>query len=192
MRSSVAPVKALIVDSWFDSYVGVVILVRVFDGTLRHGDKIKLMATGATYEITKMGVFTPAAYEGKELAAGEVGFVIASIKTLRDARVGDTVTTFRNPATEALSGFKEAKPMVFSGIFPTDGADYDNLKDALEKLQLNDAAINVEPDPPKQSSTISPRREQSRIASATSATGLTVGCMASSSARSLLIELMPA
>jgi GTP-binding protein LepA len=140
------PLTALIVDSWFDSYVGVVVLVRVFDGVIRVGERIKLMATGASYEVNEIGVFTPGAVKRQSLQAGEVGFVIASIKSLRDARVGDTITHFRNGATEALAGFKEVKPMVFSGIFPTDSADYDDLKDALEKLQLNDAAIRVDPE----------------------------------------------
>jgi GTP-binding protein LepA len=138
--------RALIIDSWFDPYVGVVVLVRVFDGTIRVGEKIKLMATGGLYEVMKLGVFTPAAYDREQLQYGEVGYVIANIKTIRDARVGDTVTNAKAPAPEALSGFKEAKPMVYSGIFPTDTADYDNLKDALEKLQLNDSAITVEPE----------------------------------------------
>ena len=141
-----SPLRALIIDSWFDSYVGVVVLVRVVDGTIKVGERIKLMATGATYEVTDMGVFTPSAVKRTELRAGEVAFVIANIKSLRDARVGDTITHFRNGATEALAGFKEVKPMVFSGIFPTDSAEYDDLRDALEKLQLNDAAINVEPE----------------------------------------------
>ena len=137
---------ALIVDSWFDSYVGVVVLIRIFDGTVRKGDRIKLMATGASYEVTKLGKFAPAAFEKELLQAGEVGFLIANIKSLRDARVGDTITLLKNPALEALQGFKEVKPMVFSGIFPVDSQDYDDLKDALEKLQLNDAAIHVDPE----------------------------------------------
>jgi GTP-binding protein LepA len=140
------PLRALIIDSWFDSYVGVVVLVRVFDGTVRVGDKIKLMATGAAFEVTKLGVFRPVATERQSLGAGEVGFLVAAIKTLKDARVGDTVTTFRNPATTALAGFKEVKPMVYSGIFPVDNADYEDLKVALEKLSLNDAAIQIEPE----------------------------------------------
>jgi GTP-binding protein LepA len=141
-----APLEALIIDSWFDSYVGVVILVRVFEGTIRTRDKIKLMATATVHEVQKLGVFKPAAFDRDELSIGEVGFIIANIKTIRDARVGDTVTTVKNPAAAARSGFKEAKPMVYSGIFPTDTAEYDNLKDALEKLQLNDAAIRVDPE----------------------------------------------
>ncbi len=141
-----APLKALIVDSWFDSYVGVVVLVRVVDGTLKVGEKIKMMATDARYDVTKLGVFTPHTFAKQELRAGEVGFVIASIKTLKDARVGDTITHHPHGATEALPGFEEVKPMVFSGIYPVDSADYEPLKDALEKLQLNDSAISIEPD----------------------------------------------
>jgi GTP-binding protein LepA len=140
------PPRALIIDSWFDSYVGVVILVRMFDGRLSVGDRIKLMATGARYDIIKLGVFMPAAVGKQSLEAGDVGFVIANIKEIRDARVGDTVTWFLNGATQALAGFKEVKPMVWSGIYPTDGKDYDNLKDAIEKLKLNDSAIRSDPE----------------------------------------------
>ena len=141
-----APLEALIVDSWFDTYVGVIVLVRVFEGTLRVGDKMKLMATGAQYDVTKLGVFAPAAVERTELGPGEVGFVVASIKTLRDATVGDTITHVRNGAEKALPGFQEVKPMVFSGIYPVDSGDYADLRDALEKLELNDAAISSDPE----------------------------------------------
>jgi GTP-binding protein LepA len=141
-----APLQALIIDSWFDTYVGVICLVRVVNGTLRKGERIKLMATGARHEVTKLGVFTPAAVSRDALEAGDVGFVIASVKELRDARVGDTITHFLNGAEEALPGFEDIKPMVFSGIYPVESGDYDDLKDALEKLQLNDAAISVEPE----------------------------------------------
>lgn len=140
------PLRALIIDSWFDKYVGVIILVRVFDGVLRRGDGIKLMATGAVYDAQKLGVFTPAALEREQLASGDVGFIIASIKDLRDARVGDTVTVSLHGATEPLPGFQETKPMVFSGVYPVDSADYEDLRDALEKLKLNDAAITTEPE----------------------------------------------
>lgn len=141
-----APLQALIIDSWFDTYVGVICLVRVVNGTIRKGERIKLMATGARHEVTKLGVFTPAAVSRDSLHAGDVGFVIASVKELRDARVGDTITHFLNGAEVALPGFEEIKPMVFSGIYPVESGDYDDLKDALEKLQLNDAAISVEPE----------------------------------------------
>ncbi|MCB9678405.1 MAG: elongation factor 4 [Alphaproteobacteria bacterium] len=141
-----APLQALIIDSWFDSYVGVVTLVRVMNGRVSVGERIKLMATGARHEVTKLGVFTPAAFSKQTLEAGDVGFVIASIKELRDARVGDTITHFLNGATEPLPGFEEIKPMVFSGIYPVDSGDYDDLKDALEKLSLNDAAITIDPE----------------------------------------------
>ena len=141
-----APLQALIVDSWFDTYVGVVCLVRVKAGQIKHKDRIKLMATGADYEVTQLGVFAPEALPRQELVAGEVGFVIASIKKLEDARVGDTITHHRNGAEEPLPGFQEAKPMVFAGIFPVDSGDYSDLRDALEKLSLNDAALTWEPE----------------------------------------------
>ena len=141
-----APLRALVVDSWFDSYVGVIMLVRVFEGRLSVGDRIKLMATGARHEVIRMGAFTPHATPREVLAAGEVGFVVANIKAIKDARVGDTVTTFLGGAEVALPGFREIKPMVFSGIYPVDSADYENLKDALDKLSLNDSAISIEPD----------------------------------------------
>jgi len=141
-----APLRALVVDSWFDNYVGVVILVRVFEGRLALHDKIKLMATGARYEVTKMGAFMPAAVARDTLEAGEVGFVVASIKEIRDARVGDTVTHVVNGAEVPLAGFQEIKPMVFSGIYPVESGDYEALRDAIEKLQLNDAAIQSDPE----------------------------------------------
>ena len=141
-----APLQALIIDSWFDTYVGVVILVRVFQGSLKKGERIQLMGTGAKYEATKLGVFTPSAVSRDELLIGEVGFIVASIKDIRDARVGDTVTTFVRGAPEPLEGFEEIKPMVFSGIYPVESGDYDSLRDAISKLQLNDAAISVAPE----------------------------------------------
>ncbi len=141
-----APLQALVVDSWFDAYVGVIMLVRVFQGTLKVKDRIQMMATGARYEVDKLGVFTPTSLPREALGAGEVGFIIASIKALKDARVGDTVTHVVGGATQALPGFREVKPMVFSGIYPVDSADYEPLRDALDKLQLNDSAITVEPD----------------------------------------------
>jgi GTP-binding protein LepA len=140
------PLRALIIDSWFDSYVGVVSLVRVMDGTLRTGDRIKLMATGSRHEVTRLGVFRPHAETRDTLSAGEVGFVVAAIKEIRAARVGDTITLAVGGATEALPGFREVKPMVYSGIFPVDSNDYDALKDAIEKLKLNDSAISAEPE----------------------------------------------
>ncbi len=141
-----APLRALILDSWFDTYVGVVVLVRVFDGVLRKGDTVKLMATDARHEVISMGAFAPEAIGRDVLHAGEVGFVVASIKQLADARVGDTLTTLRDPATDALPGFKEVKPMVFSGLYPVDSKDYRELRDALEKLCLNDASLHWEPE----------------------------------------------
>ncbi len=141
-----APLQALIVDSWFDTYVGVIVLVRVMHGTLRKGERVALMATGATYDVTRVGVFAPDIVDRDQLAAGDVGFVIAGIKKLEDARVGDTITHRDRVADAPLPGFRETKPMVFSGIFPVDNHDYDNLRAALEKLNLNDAAFTYEPE----------------------------------------------
>jgi len=141
-----APLRALVVDSWFDNYVGVVVLVRVVDGRVAVRDRVKLMATGATYEVTRLGTFTPAAVSRDDLSAGDVGFLVASIKDLRDAKVGDTITHALHGARVALPGFKVVKPMVFSGIYPVDSQDYDDLRDALDKLRLNDSAITVEPE----------------------------------------------
>lgn len=141
-----APLKALIFDSYYDSYKGVVCYIRLKDGKIKSGTKIKFMSTGKVYEITEVGVFTPALMAVKELSAGEVGYITASIKNVRDARVGDTVTYADNPTKEPLSGYKPAIPMVYSGIYPVDGAKYEELKEALEKLQINDAALAFEPE----------------------------------------------
>jgi GTP-binding protein LepA len=140
------PLKALIIDSWFDNYVGVVMLVRVVDGVLRPKDKIKFMATGFEQICEQVGVFTPKSVPRTELRAGEVGFIIAGIKELKSAKVGDTVTLVSRPATKALPGFKEVKPQVFAGLYPVESHDYDSLRDALEKLQLNDASLSFEPE----------------------------------------------
>ncbi|MBT8470089.1 MAG: translation elongation factor 4 [Deltaproteobacteria bacterium] len=139
-------VRALIFDSWYDSYRGAVCMVRIKDGTVRKGDKVRLMATGAEYEATELGVYTPFQKEVDQLGPGEVGYLAASIKSLQDAKVGDTITLAKNPAKEALAGFKDVKPMVFCGIFPTDSDQYTELRDALEKLNLNDAAFMYEPE----------------------------------------------
>lgn len=141
-----APLKALIFDSYYDSYKGVVCIVRVFDGKVKIGSKIKLMATNKFYEVTEVGVFTPNVLPIGELSAGDVGYVTASIKNVRDARVGDTITEAGRPTEKALPGYKPAIPMVYSGIYPVDGAKYDELREALEKLQINDAALNFEPE----------------------------------------------
>lgn len=141
-----APLKALIFDSYYDSYKGVVSYVRIFDGTIKPGTKIKLMATNKVYEVTEVGVFTPKILPIGELRAGDVGYIAASIKNVRDARVGDTITEADRPVAEALPGYKPAVPMVYSGIYPVDGAKYQELKDALEKLQINDAALSFEPE----------------------------------------------
>jgi GTP-binding protein LepA len=141
-----APTRALIFDSWYDSYRGAVVMVRVMEGTLRKGQKIRFMATGRDYELTEMGIFAPHAIPLTELGPGEVGFLAGNIKSVVDTKIGDTVTDAVHPATEPLPGFKEVKPMVFAGIFPTDSAQYEDLRDALSKLNMNDAAFVFEPD----------------------------------------------
>jgi GTP-binding protein LepA len=140
------PLQALIVDSWYDSYVGVVMLVRVKNGTLRPKDKILLMATGSQQLVEQVGVFTPRSVQLPELKAGQVGFIIAGIKELKAAKVGDTVTLASRPAPEPLPGFKEVQPQVFAGLFPVEANQYDALRDSLEKLKLNDAALQYEPE----------------------------------------------
>ncbi len=147
-----APLRAMIIDSWFDPYVGVVMLVRVVDGRLGKGERFKMMATGASYNADNLGVFTPANEPREALEAGEVGYIIAGIKELQAAKVGDTVTLEKKlpnnagPATEALPGFKEIQPQVFAGLYPTEASEYDQLRDALEKLKLNDASLHYEPE----------------------------------------------
>lgn len=141
-----APLKALLFDSWYDQYQGVIILVRLFEGTLKKGDKIQLMSTNKAYEALKVGVFSPVMVEVPQLTAGEVGFVIAGIKDVADAKVGDTVTQLHRQCTEMLGGFKEVKPMVFSGLYPIDTAQYEQLRDALAKLKLNDSSFSFEPE----------------------------------------------
>ncbi|MBJ2156218.1 translation elongation factor 4 [Variovorax sp. IB41] len=147
------PLRAMIVDSWFDAYVGVVMLVRVVDGRLVKGERIKMMASGAMYNADNIGVFTPATEARASLEAGEVGFIIAGIKELQAAKVGDTVTLIKAgtggaaaTATEALPGFKEIQPQVFAGLYPTEASEYDSLRDALEKLKLNDSSLRYEPE----------------------------------------------
>src|SRR5215475_7533347 len=141
-----APLTALIIDSWFDNYVGVVMLVRVVDGVLRPRDRIRLMSTQATYLCEQVGVFTPKSEMRDELSAGEVGFVVSGIKELQAARVGDTVTRADRPADVALAGFKEIKPQVFAGLYPVESNQYEALRDALQKLKLNDASLRYEPE----------------------------------------------
>ncbi len=141
-----APLKALVIDSWFDNYVGVVMLVRVVDGMLKPKDRIRLMATGAQYLTEQVGVFTPNSKQRESLSAGQVGFIIAGIKELKAAQVGDTVTLADNPASEALPGFKKIQSQVFAGLYPVESHDFEALRDALEKLQLNDAALQFEPE----------------------------------------------
>ncbi|CAD6550781.1 translation elongation factor 4 [Paraburkholderia metrosideri] len=141
-----APLQALIIDSWFDNYVGVVMLVRIVNGTLRPKDKIRMMATGAQYPVEHVGVFTPKSKNLESLSAGQVGFIIAGIKELAAAKVGDTVTLVNRPATEPLPGFKEVKPQVFAGLYPVEANQYDALRDSLEKLKLNDASLQYEPE----------------------------------------------
>ena len=142
-----APLKALIFDSYYDSYLGVVVNIRVFDGTLKAGDKIRLMSTGATFDVVDVGTLEPFGLKSTDcLRAGEVGYLTASIKSVSDTQVGDTVTLHDNPTAEPCPGFKEAHPMVYAGIYPADGARYGDLRDALEKLRLNDAALSFEPE----------------------------------------------
>jgi GTP-binding protein LepA len=141
-----APLQALIIDSWFDNYVGVVMLVRVMQGSLKPRDKILLMVTGATYNCEQVGVFTPKSVARDSLSAGEVGFIIAGIKELKAARVGDTVTLATRPAAAPLPGFKDVKPQVFAGLYPVEANQYEALRDALEKLKLNDASLHYEPE----------------------------------------------
>jgi GTP-binding protein LepA len=141
-----APLKALIIDSWFDNYVGVVMLVRVVDGTLKPKEKVRLMSTGADYLCDQLGVFTPKSKLKDSLSAGEVGFVTAGIKELRAAKVGDTLTHAVKPAAAPLPGFKEVKPQVFAGLYPVEANEYEALRDALEKLHLNDASFHYEPE----------------------------------------------
>jgi GTP-binding protein LepA len=145
--------RAMIIDSWFDTYVGVVMLVRVVDGRLAKGDRIKMMATGATYNADSLGVFTPADESRDSLSAGEVGYVIAGIRELQAAKVGDTITLIKPgtggaafTATEALPGFKEIQPQVFAGLYPTEANQYEGLRDSLEKLKLNDSSLRYEPE----------------------------------------------
>ena len=147
-----AALRAMIIDSWFDAYVGVVMLVRVVDGRLAKGDRIKMMASGAMYNADSLGVFTPATEVRQSLEAGEVGFIIAGIKELQAAKVGDTITLEKKlpnnlgPASDPLPGFKEIQPQVFAGLYPTEASEYDSLRDALEKLKLNDSSLRYEPE----------------------------------------------
>ena len=147
-----APLRAMIVDSWFDNYVGVVMLVRVVDGRLVRGDRIRMMASDAVYPVDQLGVFTPKAVAREKLSAGEVGFLIAGVKELQAARVGDTITLEKKlpnntgVASEPLPGFKEIQPQVFAGLYPTEASEYDQLRDALEKLKLNDSSLRYEPE----------------------------------------------
>jgi GTP-binding protein LepA len=141
-----APLKALLVDSWYDAYLGVVILVRVKDGSLTPGQKIRLMATGAAHNVERVGVFTPKGVAVPALGPGEIGFITAGIKTVADCRVGDTITEDRRPAAEALAGFQPLQPVVFCGLFPVDSADYEHLRESLGKLRLNDASFEYEPE----------------------------------------------
>src|SRR4029453_14550548 len=146
------PLRAMIIDSWFDNYVGVVMLVRVVDGELKKGERIRMMASDAVYPADQLGVFTPKSIDRDVLKAGEVGFVIAGIKELQAAKVGDTITAEKKlpnnagVATEPLPGFKEIQPQVFAGLYPTEASEYDQLRDALEKLKLNDSSLRYEPE----------------------------------------------
>ena len=138
------PLKALLVDSWYDAYLGVMALIRVYDGTIKKGMKIRMMQTGAVHLVDRVGVFTPKLTEIDELKPGQLGFVTAAIKTVADTKVGDTITDERKPATEALAGFKPSVPVVFCGLFPVDAADYEQLRESLDRLRLNDASFSFE------------------------------------------------
>jgi GTP-binding protein LepA len=140
------PLKALMFDSWFDNYQGVIVLVRVFDGTVRAGQRIMMMATGYTFEVNQVGVFTPKMQPVEELSAGEAGYIIAGIKSVTETRIGDTITDADHPAAKACPGYKDIKPMVFCGFYPTMSHQYENLRDALNKLRLNDSSFNFEPE----------------------------------------------
>jgi GTP-binding protein LepA len=144
--SQEAPLKALIFDSWYDPYRGVVIVVRMIDGTMRPGMRIRLMAEGQDYDVEQLGIFSPKAVVVDELTVGEVGFLVANIKKISDAKIGDTITETARPASEPFPGFKELKPMVFAGLYPVEGHEYPELRDALEKLRLNDASFFYEPE----------------------------------------------
>ena len=141
-----APLKALLVDSWYDPYLGVVTLVRVQDGVLKKGMRIRMMAAAASYDLDRVGVFTPKPKDVAELGPGEVGFIIAGIKTIADCKVGDTITDDRKPATEMLAGFKPSVPVVFCGLFPADAAEFETLRESLSKLRLNDSSFHFEPE----------------------------------------------
>lgn len=140
------PLKALIFDSWFDNYQGVIVLVRVFDGKVKAGDKIQMMATGSIFEVAQVGIFSPKIEPVKELSSGEVGYIIAGLKRVTDTKIGDTITNADNPASEPCPGYKDVKPMVFCGLYPTQSHQYENLRDALNKLRLNDSSFIFEPE----------------------------------------------
>jgi len=141
-----APLRALIIDSRFDPYHGAVVMMRLFDGTIRKGTKIRMMSSGRVFEVTRVGIYAPEPVEVAEMKAGEVGFLMAGIKEVKETRIGDTITADERPASEPLAGFKPMKPMVFSGLYPTDATEYQGLRDALEKLQLNDSSFTFEPE----------------------------------------------
>jgi GTP-binding protein LepA len=141
-----APLRALIIDSWFDPYHGAVVMMRIFDGSVRKGSRIRMMSSGKAFEVTGLGVFSPGPVEIAEMKAGEVGFLMAGIKEVAETRIGETMTMEDRPASEPLAGFKPMKPMVFSGLYPTDSGQYQNLRDALEKLRLNDSSFTYEPE----------------------------------------------
>ena len=139
-----APLKALLVDSWYDAYLGVIVLIRVIDGRIKKGQKIRMMATGATYELDRVGVFTPKLVQTGELGPGEIGFITASIKEVADTNVGDTITDDKKPTAKPLAGFRPAQPVVFCGLFPVDAADFEDLRAAMGKLRLNDSSFSYE------------------------------------------------
>jgi GTP-binding protein LepA len=141
-----APLKALLVDSWYDQYLGVVILVRIKDGRLKRGQKIRMMAKGATHVVEQVGIFTPRMVPTDDLGPGEIGYITAAIKTVADCNIGDTITDDRTPAAQALPGFKPSIPVVWCGLYPVDADDFEKLRDSLGKLRLNDASFHYEPE----------------------------------------------
>jgi GTP-binding protein LepA len=144
--NAAGPLRALIIDSWFDPYHGAVVTMRIFDGSVRKGTKIRMMSSGRVFEVSRIGVYAPGPVEVAEMRAGEVGFLMAGIKEVKETRIGDTITDDEHPATDPLPGFKPMKPMVFSGLYPTDANQYQSLRDALEKLRLNDSSFTFEPE----------------------------------------------
>jgi GTP-binding protein LepA len=171
----------MLVDSWYDPYLGVVVLIRVIDGVLKKGDRIRMMKTGGAYPIDRLGVFRPAMQDIAELGPGEIGFLTASIKQVRDTRVGDTITTEKKGCDTALPGFKPSVPVVFCGLFPVDTNDFEDLRDAIEKLALNDASFTTRWRPRPPSASASAAASSGFCTSRSSATGWNANTISTSS-----------